>query len=123
LATIPRSTPSSSLPHHIFSWFLLILANALWATSYVTSKLILHNLSVIMLNMLRMSLVALLLIPLLVVKRKQLHVTWHEVPQLLFVQPLLGTALAVLLLHEQLTPLTLVGGVLIVTSVFLIARY
>jgi len=83
LSTIPRSTPSSPLPRHMFSWFLLILANALWATSYVAGKFILHDLSVTMLNTLRMGLASLLLIPLLVVKRKQLHLTWHEVPQLL----------------------------------------
>ncbi len=41
----------------------------------------------------------------------------------LFVQPLIGTALAVLLLHEQLTPITLIGGVLIISSVFLLSRH
>lgn len=40
----------------------------------------------------------------------------------LFVQPLLGTLLAVILLHEQLTPITILGGVLIVASVFLLSR-
>lgn len=40
----------------------------------------------------------------------------------LFVQPLVGTILAVLLLHDQLTVATAVGGVLILGSVYLIAR-
>jgi drug/metabolite transporter (DMT)-like permease len=40
----------------------------------------------------------------------------------LFVQPLVGTLLAVLLLHDQLTPMTAVGGLLIVGSVYLISR-
>ncbi len=40
----------------------------------------------------------------------------------LFIQPLIGTVLAVLLLHEQLTPVTILGGVLIVISVFLLSR-
>jgi drug/metabolite transporter (DMT)-like permease len=40
----------------------------------------------------------------------------------LFVQPLVGTLLALLLLHDQLTLATIVGGLLIVGSVYLIAR-
>ena len=41
----------------------------------------------------------------------------------LFVQPLLGTLLAIALLHDQLFPTTVVGGILIVVSVYLISRY
>ena len=41
----------------------------------------------------------------------------------LFIQPLLGTVLAILLLHDQLTPMTIVGGILIVLSVYLISRH
>lgn len=41
----------------------------------------------------------------------------------LFIQPLLGTLLAIVLLHDQLTPMTLIGGVLIIASVYLISRY
>ncbi len=41
----------------------------------------------------------------------------------LFIQPLLGTVLAIVLLHDQLTPMTIVGGMLIVVSVWLISRY
>jgi len=37
----------------------------------------------------------------------------------LFIQPLLGTALAILLLHDQLTLTTIIGGILIVVSVYL----
>ena len=40
----------------------------------------------------------------------------------LFVQPLLGTVLAIVLLNDQLTPMTIVGGILIVVSVYLISR-
>lgn len=40
----------------------------------------------------------------------------------LFIQPLLGTALAIILLHDQLLATTIVGGILIVVSVFLISR-
>ena len=38
----------------------------------------------------------------------------------LFLQPLVGTFLAVVLLHERLTVMTIVGGILIVLSVYLI---
>ncbi len=41
----------------------------------------------------------------------------------LFIQPLLGTVLAIVLLHDQLTPMTIVGGMLIVISVYVISRY
>ena len=40
----------------------------------------------------------------------------------LFIQPLLGTFLAIVLLHDQLTPMTVVGGILIIVSVYLISR-
>jgi drug/metabolite transporter (DMT)-like permease len=40
----------------------------------------------------------------------------------LFIQPLLGTVLAIVLLNDQLTPMTVLGGVLIIGSVFLISR-
>ena len=40
----------------------------------------------------------------------------------LFLQPLVGTFLAVVLLHEHLTVWTIVGGILIVASVYLISR-
>jgi drug/metabolite transporter (DMT)-like permease len=40
----------------------------------------------------------------------------------LFVQPLLGTILAIVLLNDQLTAMTVLGGTLIIASVFLISR-
>jgi len=82
LSTASRSS-LSPLPRHTFSWFLLILANILWATSYVTGKFILQDTSVNMLNALRMCLAALFLIPLLIYKRKEIHLTRHDIPQLL----------------------------------------
>ena len=84
MSTAPHSSISpSSLPRHTFSWFLLILANTLWATSYVAGKFILQDISVNMLNALRMCLAALFLIPFLLYKRKEIHLTWHDIPQLL----------------------------------------
>jgi hypothetical protein len=40
----------------------------------------------------------------------------------LFIQPLLGPTFAVVLLHDQLTPITVVGGLLIIASVSIISR-
>ncbi|MBV9257971.1 MAG: EamA family transporter [Ktedonobacteraceae bacterium] len=40
----------------------------------------------------------------------------------LFIQPLLGTLPAIVLLHDQLTPMTIVGGLLIIISVYVISR-
>jgi drug/metabolite transporter (DMT)-like permease len=48
------------------AWLFLVLANVLWATSYVASKFVLHDLSVTMMLALRMSLSALLLLPFLI---------------------------------------------------------
>jgi drug/metabolite transporter (DMT)-like permease len=41
----------------------------------------------------------------------------------LFIQPLLGTLLAIVLLGDQLSPMTIVGGILILVSVYLISRH
>lgn len=65
-----------------FSWLLLILANILWAGSYVAAKFALRDLSVTMLNALRMSIAALILLPLLFVGRKRQHLTRGDLPQL-----------------------------------------
>jgi probable blue pigment (indigoidine) exporter len=40
----------------------------------------------------------------------------------LFIQPLLGTLLAIVLLGDQLTPTTIIGGILIIVSVYVISR-
>jgi probable blue pigment (indigoidine) exporter len=40
----------------------------------------------------------------------------------LFIQPLLGTTLAILLLGDQLLPTTIAGGIMIIASVYLISR-
>ncbi len=84
MSTTSRSGLSPlPLPRHTFSWFLLILANVLWATSYVVGKFILQDISVNMLNALRMCLAAVFLIPLLLYKRKEIHLTRQDIPQLL----------------------------------------
>lgn len=65
-----------------FSWMLLILANLLWACSYVAAKFALRDTSVTMMNALRMILSALILLPLLIAMRKNLNLTRRDLPQL-----------------------------------------
>src|SRR5947209_2916900 len=69
-------------PRQTFSWFLLIAANALWACSYVAAKYALQDLSVNMMNALRMCMAALVVLPLLVARRKELQLTRRDLPQL-----------------------------------------
>lgn len=66
-----------------FSWFLLIAANALWACSYVAAKFALQDLSVNLMNALRMCIAALILLPLLIARRKELKLTRSDLPQLI----------------------------------------
>src|SRR5256886_940968 len=69
-------------PRPTFSWFLLILANTLWACSYVAAKYALRDISVNMMNALRMIISALVLLPLLIAMRKELNLTLRDLPQL-----------------------------------------
>src|SRR6266699_3182228 len=68
--------------HKTFSWFLLMLANVLWASSYVAAKFALRDISVNMMNALRMIISALVLLPLLIALRKELNLTRRDLPQL-----------------------------------------
>jgi len=65
------------------SWLLLITANTLWAASYVAAKLALQDTSVNVMLALRMGISALLLLPFLIARRSQLHLTRQLIPQLL----------------------------------------
>jgi drug/metabolite transporter (DMT)-like permease len=67
---------------HTFSWFLLILANTLWACSYVAAKFALRDVSVNIMNALRMIISALVLLPFLIAWRKDLNLTRRDLPQL-----------------------------------------
>jgi drug/metabolite transporter (DMT)-like permease len=80
--SLKRVTGASSSSRHIGSWLLLILANILWASSYSAAKFVLRDTSVIMMNSLRMILSALILLPILIAGRKQMHLTRHDLPQL-----------------------------------------
>ncbi len=76
------SLGSVTRPRSTFSWFLLILANVLWACSYVAAKFALRDISVNMMNALRMMISALVLLPLLIALRKELNLTRRDLPQL-----------------------------------------
>jgi drug/metabolite transporter (DMT)-like permease len=75
LGPVTRTRPT-------FSWFLLILANVLWASSYVAAKFALRDISVNMMNARRMIISALVLLPLLIALRKELNLTRRDLPQL-----------------------------------------
>ena len=75
LGSIGRSRPTTS-------WMLLILANVLWACSYVAAKYVLRDISANMMNALRMMIAAIVLLPLLIARRKDLNLTRRDLPQL-----------------------------------------
>jgi len=98
-----------------FSWFLLILANVLWAGSYVAGKFALSELSVNMVNALRMSIAALVLLPLLIARRKDLHLTRRDLPQLALLA-LFGFVINKILEYGGLTLTTASDVALLITS-------
>jgi len=76
------SLGSASRARPTISWFLLILANVLWACSYVAAKYVLRDISANMMNALRMIISAMVLLPLLIALRKDLNLTRRDLPQL-----------------------------------------
>ena len=76
------SLGSTSHSRPTTSWFLLILANVLWACSYVAAKYVLRDISANMMNALRMIIAAMVLLPLLIARRKDLNLTRRDLPQL-----------------------------------------
>ena len=76
------SLGSASRPGPTISWILLILANVLWACSYVAAKYVLRDISANMMNALRMIISAMVLLPLLIALRKDLNLTRRDLPQL-----------------------------------------
>ncbi|MGH2496599.1 MAG: DMT family transporter [Ktedonobacteraceae bacterium] len=75
-------TQPTTRSRHTFSWLLLILANTLWACSYVAAKFALRDVSVNIMNALRMVIAALVLLPFLIAWRKDLNLTRKDLPQL-----------------------------------------
>jgi drug/metabolite transporter (DMT)-like permease len=82
ILSVSSRTSLSSSPRPTVSWLILILANVFWATSYVASKYALTGTSLMMMLALRMCLSGLVLIPFVLVKWKELHLTWRDLPQL-----------------------------------------
>jgi drug/metabolite transporter (DMT)-like permease len=77
-----RSSPSPQ-SRATFSWFLLISATIPWATSYIADKLALSDgTAVVLILTLRMSIYALILLPLLIAKRKEIKLAREDLPQL-----------------------------------------
>src|SRR6202165_3121506 len=98
-----------------FSWFLLILANALWACSYVAAKFALRDTSVNLMNALRMIISALVLLPFLIAWRKDLNLTRRDIPQLA-VLALIGFVINKILEFGGLSLTTASDVALLITS-------
>src|SRR5216683_2914003 len=97
------SPGSITRPRQTISWFLLILANLLWACSYVAAKVALRDISVNMMNALRMIIAALVLLPLLI-----------------SIESIFTAALSWLVLRERFKPLTGAALLLGLLGVYLI---
>ena len=98
-----------------FSWLLLITANVLWAASYVAAKFALQDTSVNVMLALRMGISALVLLPFLIARRKQLKLTRESVPQLLILT-LVGFVINKLLEYGGLALTTASDVALLITS-------
>ena len=105
----------STRPRHTFSWFLLITANVLWACSYVAAKFALRDISVNVMLALRMTISAIVLLPLLVSMRKQLNLTRRDLPQLI-VLAIVGFVINKLLEYGGLSLTTASDVALLITS-------
>src|SRR6202049_1538043 len=109
------STQPTTRPRHTFSWFLLILANTLWACSYVAAKFALRDVSVNIMNSLRMIISALVLLPLLIVWRKHIILTRKDLPQLA-VLAVIGFVINKILEYGGLSLTTASDVALLITS-------
>src|SRR5712692_2204896 len=115
-SSIYMPSPSTAdRPRLAFSWFLLMLANALWAVSYVAAKIALLDTSVNIMLALRMGISALVLLPLLIARRKELKLTRQAVPQLLILA-LVGFVINKLLEFGGLALTTASDVALLITS-------
>ncbi|MFL5665422.1 MAG: DMT family transporter [Ktedonobacteraceae bacterium] len=110
----PSAVPTKQ-SRHTFSWLLLITANVLWAASYVAAKFALQDTSVNVMLALRMGISALVLLPFLLARRKQLKLTRESVPQLLILT-LVGFVINKLLEYGGLALTTASDVALLITS-------
>lgn len=100
---------------HTFAWAMLIVANVLWAASYVAAKYVLTDISVPLMLALRMGISALVLLPLLVIRRRELGITRKVLPQLLLLV-LAGFIINKLLEYSGLELTTASDVALLITS-------
>ena len=107
--------PSGPPRRHDFSWFMLIIANTLWAASYVAAKFVLRDTSVNLMLALRMSISALVLLPLLIALRKELNLTRKDIPQLALLA-LVGFVINKILEYGGLALTTASDVALLITS-------
>ena len=110
-----HSSHSSPQSRATFSWFLLISANILWSTSYVASKLALQATSVVLMLALRMSISALILLPFLIIKRRELKLSRKDLPQLILLS-CIGFVINKLFEFEGLALTTASDVALLITS-------
>src|SRR5579883_2478837 len=113
-AQIQTRTPPS-MPRRSLSWSLLILANVLWACSYVAAKVALRDVSVNLMLALRMGMAALVLLPLLIARRSELKLTRKDLPQLALLA-LVGFVINKLLEYGGLALTTASDVALLITS-------
>jgi len=112
------STPANSTvkrPRYTVSWLLLIFANVLWAASYVAAKFALRDTSLNIMLALRMGIAALILLPFLIARRKDLNLTRQAIPQLILLA-LIGFVLNKLLEYGGLALTTASDVALLITS-------
>lgn len=114
-AASAASTASVGRRRSTFAWSMLILANVVWAASYVAAKYVLTDVSVTTMLALRMGISALVLLPLLIAKRKELSLTRKMLPQLV-VLVLAGFIVNKLLEYSGLALTTASDVALLITS-------
>src|SRR5579884_2457198 len=110
-----QTQTSPSMPRRRLSWSLLILANVLWACSYVAAKVALRDVSVNLMLALRMGMAALVLLPLLIARRGELNLTRRDLPQLALLA-LVGFVINKLLEYGGLALTTASDVALLITS-------
>ncbi len=94
---------------------MLIGANVLWATSYVAGRFALSGTSLVIMLALRMCISALVLSPLLIAKRGELHLTRRDIPHLVLLS-LVGFVVNKLLEFGGLALTTASDVALLITS-------
>ena len=110
-----RPMPLHSSTRRTSSWLLVIMSNILFATGYIAAKFLFQNLSVYITLALRIGIAALVLLPLLIIKRHSLHLTRRDLPQLALLV-LSGFVINQLLEYEGLALSTAADVALLITS-------